>query len=46
MIHSKSKTDKRLIDLVRVQNACRLGTKIGFDGLSKDNNENPILIII
>ena len=40
MINSKDKTDKRLIDLLRVQYARRLGIKIGFNGLSLDNHEN------
>ena len=39
MILSKDKTDKRLLDLVRVQKAHRLGIKIGFDGLSLNDYE-------
>ena len=46
MISSKDKTDKRLIDIVRVQKARRLGIKIGFDGLSLDDNENEDQILL
>ena len=46
MINSKDKTDKRLIDIVRVQKARRLGIKIGFDGLSLDDNENEDQILL
>ena len=44
MINSKGKTDRRLIDLLRVQYARRLGINIGFNGLSLDNNENEKLV--
>ena len=39
MIRSKDITDKRMLDLVRVQQARRLGIKIGFNGLNQDDNE-------
>ena len=39
MIRSKDITDKRLLDMVRVQQARRLGMKIGFNGLNQDDDE-------
>ena len=39
MVKSKDKTDRRLIDMVRVQQASRQGIKLGFKGLNLQEHE-------
>ena len=39
MINSTDKTDRRLIDMLRVQQASRQGTKFGFKGLNLQEHE-------
>ena len=39
MVNSKDKTDRRLIDILRVQQASRQGIRFGFKGLNFEEHE-------
>ena len=39
MIMSKDKTDRRLLDLVRIQQASRKGIKLGYKGFNLKEHE-------
>ena len=40
IIKSKEKTDQRLLDMVRIQQASRKGIKLGFKGLNLKEHDN------
>ena len=40
MIKSKDKTDRRLLDMVRIQQASRKGIKLGFKGMNLIEHTN------